>query len=78
MESSIFGRSSTDVGRLTELRKQLPMLFIIFKLSIISLINFLIKLDNKLKTNLFTKFLINFLIKFDNKFKTNLTNVTHN
>ena len=52
MESSISERGPADVGRLIELRKQLSVLFIIFKLSIIHLIHFLIKLGNKLKTDL--------------------------
>ena len=52
MKSSISGRDPADVRRLTKLCKQLPVLFIIFKFLVILLINFLIKLDNKLKTNL--------------------------
>ena len=52
MESSPSGRGPVDVGRLTELRKQLHVSFIIFKLSVIPLINFLIKLGNKFKTDL--------------------------
>ena len=52
MESLLSGRGPANVGSLTELRKQLSVLFIIFKLFVIPLINFLIKLDKKFKTNL--------------------------
>ena len=49
VESSISRYDPAEVSRLTELRKQLPMLIFIFKLSIILLINLLIKLNKNLK-----------------------------
>ena len=52
MKSSIFGRGFVDASCLTELRKQLLVFIVLFKLSVITLINLLIKLDKKLKTDL--------------------------
>ena len=52
MESLISGRDPVNVGSLIELRKQLHVFIILFKLSVITLINLLIKLVKRLKINL--------------------------
>ena len=52
MKSSPSRRDPVDVGHLIELHKQLHVFIFIFKLSVISLINLLIKLGKRLKMDL--------------------------
>ena len=52
MESLTSRCDPADINRLTKLRKQLSALFFLLSSLILSLINLLLKLDNKLKTDL--------------------------